>query len=84
MKLPSLVQWTGSERGLRVSRRDGVVDGSDRFWLNLQVTFGLAGGAVWLAGTFFEQDFVAGIGTGLVAAALLLRMARPRGEEDEA
>lgn len=48
-------------------------------WVNLQISFALAGGAVWFAGALFERDFVSGIGVGLVAAALLLRVGR-RGE----
>jgi hypothetical protein len=49
--------------------------------VNLQVTFGLAGGAIWLGGTFFEQEFVAGVGAGLILAALLLRMGRTDAED---
>jgi hypothetical protein len=49
---------------------------SYRWWLNLQVGFGVAGGAIWLAGAILEQDFVAGLGCGLLVAALLLRLGR--------
>lgn len=51
--------------------------------LNLQISFGLAGGAVWFAGAVLHHDFVSGIGVGLVAAAILLRVARVT-EEDTA
>jgi len=53
-----------------------------RWWLNLQVTFAMAGGAVWFAGAMVEQDFVAGAGCGLIVAALLLRLGR--GHADDA
>ena len=58
--------------------------GSERWWLNLQISFGMSGGAIWLAGTYFEQDFVSGVGAGLILAALLLRMARRAAEDDAA
>lgn len=58
--------------------------GSPGWWLNLQVSFALAGGAVWLGGTLFEQDFIGGVGAGLILAALLLRMGRKDAEGDEA
>ena len=38
--------------------------------------------AVWLAGVYLEHNYVSGVGTGLVAAALLLRMARPDEQAD--
>ncbi|MDH3732518.1 MAG: hypothetical protein OEU54_03250 [Gemmatimonadota bacterium] len=63
-----------------MGRRDPTVGSPARWWLNFQVSFGLAGGATWLAGTYLEQEFVAGIGAGLVLAALLLRMARAPAE----
>jgi len=63
-------------------RETGPLPGSKRWWLNLQISFGLLGGAVWLAGTYFEQEFVSGIGAGLIFAALLLRMGRRAAEDD--
>ncbi len=57
--------------------------GSERWWLNLQISFGMAGGAIWLAGRYFEQDFVSGVGAGLILAALLLRMGRRAAADDE-
>ena len=56
--------------------------GTDRWWLHLQITFGLAGGAVWLAGTLLEQEFVSGMGGGLILAALFLRIGRRSAEDD--
>ena len=56
-----------------------MVEGSSesfRWWLNLQVGFAVAGGAIWLAEAILEQDFVAGLGCGLLVAALLLRLGR--------
>lgn len=51
-----------------------------RWWLNLQIGLGLAGGLVWFAGAAWEQDFVAGVGCGLIAAALVLRLGRKAAE----
>jgi hypothetical protein len=50
--------------------------GSFRWWLNLQIGFAVAGGATWLTGALLDNDFVAGLGCGLLVAALLLRLGR--------
>ena len=47
-----------------------------RWWLRLQIGLALAGGAVWFTGAFLEEDFVAGVGCGLLVAALALRLGR--------
>ena len=49
---------------------------SQRWWLNLQIGYGIAGGAAWLVGAIIGQDFIAGVGCGLLVAALLLRLGR--------
>lgn len=54
---------------------------SFRWWLNLQIALGLGGGVVWFAGARWEQEFLSGVGCGLIAAALLLRVGR-RASED--
>ncbi|WP_419163906.1 hypothetical protein [Candidatus Palauibacter sp.] len=46
------------------------------WWLKLQLTLGLTGGATWFGGSLLEQDFLAGVGCGLVLAALVLRVGR--------
>ena len=56
-----------------------MVEGSSeafRWWLNLQIGFAVAGGATWLTGAILDNDFVAGLGCGLLVAALLLRIGR--------
>ena len=53
-----------------------------RWWLNLQAKLGLAGGLVWFAGALWEQDFLAGVGCGLIASALILRLGRAAAEEN--
>jgi len=53
---------------------------SFRWWLNLQVALGLAGGVTWFAGAMWEQDFLSGVGCGLIAAALVLRVGRRASE----
>lgn len=60
---------------------DGVPD-SYRWWLRLQVTFGLAGGAAWVAGAVLEEEFVTGAGLGLFVAALGLRLGRRATPDD--
>jgi len=53
-----------------------------RWWLNLQITLALVGGAVWLVGAILEQDFVAGVGCGLLIGALILRLGRKAARPD--
>ncbi len=53
-----------------------------RWWLNIQITLGLAGGVVWFAGALWEQAFLAGVGCGLIAAALILRLGRTAAQDD--
>ena len=47
-----------------------------RWWLNLQIGLALVGGAVWLLGAILVQDFVSGVGCGLLMGALVLRFGR--------
>lgn len=47
-----------------------------RWWLRLQLAFVAAGGLAWVAGAWVEEDFVTGIGLGLLVAALALRLGR--------
>jgi len=51
--------------------------------LNLQISLGLAGGAVWFLGVVLGEEFISGLGGGLVLAALLLGLARRVGSEEE-
>lgn len=53
-----------------------------RWWLNLQIALALAGGAVWLVGSILEQDFVSGVGCGLLIGALILRLGRKAAQPD--
>lgn len=57
--------------------------GTFRWWLGLQVTLGLLGGAVWLAGAILEEDFISGAGCGLLVAALILRLGRKAADGPE-
>lgn len=54
---------------------------SFRWWLRLQLGMALAGAVVWLVGAVLTEDFVAGVGCGLLIGALLLRLGR-RNTED--
>jgi lipid-A-disaccharide synthase-like uncharacterized protein len=59
----------------------GPVD-TVRWWLNLQITLALVGGAVWLVGAMLRQDFVSGVGCGLLIGALILRLGRRAAQPD--
>lgn len=56
---------------------------SVRWWLWLQLGLALAGGAVWFVGAAREHDFLAGVGCGLLVAALVLRLGRRNEERAE-
>lgn len=57
-------------------------EASFRWWLGLQLGLVLGGGAVWFGGAVLEEDFVSGVGVGLVLAALLLRFGRTSTADD--
>lgn len=61
---------------------DSPGTGSARWWLNLQITLGTAGGLAWLAGAMLEEEFVTGLGCGLLIAALVLRFGRRAAAEE--
>jgi hypothetical protein len=46
--------------------------------LRLQLVLGGIGAIVWYAGVFLESDFASGIGVGVLASALALRLLRTR------
>jgi hypothetical protein len=52
-------------------------------WLRFQVWLAMAGMLTWLAGAATGSSFVAGLGTGIMASALALRILRGKrpGEE---
>lgn len=56
---------------------------SVRWWLGLQVGIGLAGGLAWFAGAMLKVEFVAGVGCGMLIAALALRLGRKVAEETD-
>lgn len=56
---------------------------SVRWWLGLQVGIGLAGGLAWFAGAMLREDFVAGVGCGMLIGALALRLGRKAAEGTE-
>lgn len=47
-----------------------------RWWLRLQLGLTVAGGACWVVGALADRDFLAGVGLGLLLAALALRLGR--------
>ncbi len=52
-----------------------------KWWLKMQIGLGIGGGAVWFLGTLVEQNFIAGLGFGLIASALILRIGRAAADE---
>ena len=54
---------------------------SFRWWLRLQVGMAAAGAVAWLAGVVVEEDFLTGLGCGLLVAALVLRFGRGAAEK---
>jgi len=55
---------------------DGASMSGAGWWLRLQFGLALGGGVIWLGGAFSESDFFAGLGAGLLIAALTLRLGR--------
>lgn len=47
-----------------------------RWWLRLQLGLVVAGSATWLVGAVLGEDFVTGVGVGLLVGALALRLGR--------
>lgn len=57
---------------------------SFRWWLRLQVGIAVAGASAWVVGALLGEDFLSGVGCGLLVAALMLRLGRvsARAQED--
>ncbi len=55
-----------------------------RWWLRLQLGIAVAGAATWVVGAALAEDFVAGVGCGLLIGALALRFGRRAAEEERA
>jgi hypothetical protein len=53
------------------------------WWLRLQIGLAVGGGAVWLVGAIRDNDFFAGLGAGLLIAALTLRLGRRAAAPDD-
>lgn len=54
---------------------------SFRWWLRLQLGMALGGAVIWIVGAVLEEDFVAGVGCGVLVGALLLRLGRRSAED---
>ncbi|MFQ5691085.1 MAG: hypothetical protein ACE5HQ_12540 [Gemmatimonadota bacterium] len=50
------------------------------WWLRLQLGLALAGSATWFVGAYRHEEFIAGVGCGLLIAALVLRLGRRSAE----
>ena len=64
--------------------RSGDPTESFRWWLRLQVGIAVAGASAWIVGALLGEDFLSGVGCGLLVAALTLRFGRAsaRAQED--
>lgn len=57
--------------------------GSHRWWLGLQLLLGGLGVAAWVAGALFvHDDFLSGLGLGLLVGGLMLRFGRRAASEE--
>ena len=54
-----------------------------RYWLRLQLIMAAVGAATWYVGVFFGSEFTSGLGVGVLASALVLRLLRGRAEEED-
>jgi uncharacterized membrane protein YjjP (DUF1212 family) len=56
-----------------------ISEGSDSSysrWLKIQIWLAVSGMVAWLAGAGTGNSFIAGVGTGIMASALVLRFVR--------
>jgi hypothetical protein len=53
-----------------------------RYWLRLQLLMAAAGGALWYVGVLLESEFTSGLGVGVLASALALRLLRHRADRE--
>ena len=54
----------------------GEPTASFRWWLRLQLGMAGAGAVSWFCGVYLGEDFLAGLGCGLLIGALALRFGR--------
>lgn len=54
-----------------------------RYWLRLQLIMAAVGAVTWYVGVFFGSEFTSGLGVGVLASALVLRLLRGRAEEED-
>jgi hypothetical protein len=47
-----------------------------RYWLRFQLVMAVVGAVTWYAGVFFGSEFTSGLGVGVLASALALRLLR--------
>ena len=53
-----------------------------RYWLRFQIWLAVAGIGIWLTGAITDNSFIAGLGTGVMASALAIRLLRGRAAGD--
>lgn len=53
-----------------------------RYWLRFQMVMAVTGGVLWYVGVLLDSEFTSGLGVGVLASALVLRILR-RNADDE-
>jgi hypothetical protein len=53
-----------------------------RYWLRFQMVMAVVGGVLWYVGVLMDSEFTSGLGVGVLASALALRVLR-RNADDE-
>jgi len=53
-----------------------------RYWLRFQLIMAGVGAGLWWAGILIDSEFTSGLGVGVLASALALRVLRRRAERE--
>lgn len=53
------------------------------YWLRLQLFMAAVGAVTWYAGVLFGSEFTSGLGVGVLASALALRVLRGRADAED-
>ena len=47
-----------------------------RYWLRFQMVMAVVGGVLWYVGVLLDSEFTSGLGVGVLASALAIRILR--------
>jgi len=53
-----------------------------KYWLRLQLVMAAVGAVTWYAGVFLGSEFTSGLGVGVLASTLALRLLRGRADAE--